>query len=171
MTKKPGVLRASAFVLEDDEGRDRGGLSLNEGSEPQLCLKDESGRTRVLADIHESNPRLMMTDETGVTRVGLDGDVRIGLDFDQENGDAIISLVDENQVTRLSLSVSPTRGPTVTIWGRDETSRLHLEIDDTDAGSVLLAEAQGKVGFMAGIGNLMLLKDGKLKTVQVGDGE
>lgn len=178
MLRPSRELRATAFILEDVEGRERGGLSVEEG-EPRLRLIDESGNTRVLADISEGNPRLLITDANGVTRLGVDcyedgpsffmndggGDLRIGIDFSEKVGEATIAMADGTKKTKISLRVSGEKRSSVTIWGADNTIRAHLQVDESDSGSVLIAEAAGKVGFVAGAGTLMLLRDGEVKII------
>jgi hypothetical protein len=184
MTSSSKEVRASAFILEDEEGRERGGLSIEDG-EPKLRLRDDAGRTRVLADISKGNPRLLITDEAGASRIGIDcyadgpslfvsdsnGDVRIGLDYTDRDGMASISLSQGKQKTRVSLRVYADGRSSVTIWGDDNTIRAHLQVDDADEGSVLIAEAEGKVGFAGSAGALMLLRNSETKIIEAGKGE
>ena len=80
------ILRATAFVLVDDQGRVRGEMKMI-ASGPELRLADENGKARAELIACKDGPVLALSDENGKARVGLsvvkDGPGLVMLD---ENG-------------------------------------------------------------------------------------
>jgi hypothetical protein len=64
--KTPNVIRANAFVLEDEKGRVRAKLDLV-ASGPRLVMSDENGKLRAALAAFKSGPRLVLSDEKGGT--------------------------------------------------------------------------------------------------------
>jgi len=102
------VIRANAFILEDENGKTRArlGLGLNNAGPVALDLFDENGKDRVelVADMYE--PRIRLYDEKGKARawlrVGKDGSP--SLDLRDENGEirAMVSLDEYGACLHLS---------------------------------------------------------------------
>ncbi|MCX5733131.1 MAG: hypothetical protein NTW68_02220 [candidate division NC10 bacterium] len=87
----PKVIRATQFILEDENGKPRAGLSMSKDG-PRLTLADETGRPRAWLGVSKVGPRLVLADETGNPRVGLGVDkAGPGLVLFDENGKAIWS--------------------------------------------------------------------------------
>ena len=64
------VIRATAFVVEDDQGRERAKLGMtSEG--PGLLLYDEDGNCRFAFETVDDVTYLMMVDENGAARLML----------------------------------------------------------------------------------------------------
>ena len=64
------IVRAKAFVLEDEKGRTRAGLTVSEDG-PILGLHDESEKVRALLCITKVGPALALLDENGKKRIEL----------------------------------------------------------------------------------------------------
>jgi len=87
----PGVVRATSFVLLDDQGRDRAKLEMGLGG-PWLWLMDENGRGRILLTVDKDGSKLTLLDENGKIRIGLAVDkYSPGLILLDENGKTIWS--------------------------------------------------------------------------------
>jgi hypothetical protein len=70
-TELAGEIHAKKFVLEDQNGRTRASLEINDLG-PTLALKDENGKDRVLLSIwKETNPCLHLIDDRGIYRVSV----------------------------------------------------------------------------------------------------
>jgi len=63
-------IRAKAFVLEDENGKVRAGLSVFRDV-PSLKLSDEYGKTRAALTVIKNGPWLALYDEKGQGRAGL----------------------------------------------------------------------------------------------------
>lgn len=58
------VIRANEFVLEDDKGKTRAMLSVNENG-PVLGMFDEKGKIRAALVVKENEPMMKMVDPNG----------------------------------------------------------------------------------------------------------
>ena len=108
--EKPAqVIRASAFVLVDDKGRERGALKMTPDG-PTLYLYDENEKPRAALTAIKVGPGLALFDEKGTPRAGLTV---------TELGPALV-LIDENGKPRALLAVSKA-GPMLSL--RDENGK------------------------------------------------
>ncbi len=64
------IIRANAFILEDEKGQTRAVLSMSENG-PYLSLVDENGKIRALLSVDKDGPALFLRDDKGQRRVGL----------------------------------------------------------------------------------------------------
>jgi len=92
-------IRANSFVLEDENGKPRAGLSMTEDG-PSLELYNEKGEVRVGLIVYKDAPLLTLLDENGKFRVSL------AVDKDGP----FLGLRDENGKGRVRLDV-PKDGP------------------------------------------------------------
>ena len=88
------VIRASGFVLEDENGKIRATLAMTEDG-PKLSLSDENGRTRAALRVAKDMPSLSLHDVEGKERASL----MVG------KLGPYLTLYDENDVLRADLSV------------------------------------------------------------------
>ena len=58
------VIRANAFFLEDENGKDGASLVMTDDG-PMLGLLDENGQPRILLSMMKGGPCLMLTDKSG----------------------------------------------------------------------------------------------------------
>lgn len=90
-------IRANKFVLEDENGKDRAKLLVdNKGT--GLFIYDENGKTRALLSVFKDSPGLNLFDENGKLRAEL-------MVFKDEPA---LQLNDENGKARVSLEVNKT---------------------------------------------------------------
>ncbi|MGB2866765.1 MAG: hypothetical protein WBC05_25765 [Sedimentisphaerales bacterium] len=62
------VIRAGSFILEDENGKARAGLSVLKTG-PALQLYDENGKARASLSVLKTGPGLLLFDENGKNRV------------------------------------------------------------------------------------------------------
>jgi hypothetical protein len=121
------VVRATAFVLVDDEGRERGSFSLVGGMVPAFTVLDAEGLRRLLLGELEdgSGWGLRAYDEEGVNRmtVGLwkgaasgmrvfdgDGAKRLGIGWSLTGDNGGLALIDANGQERIGVGMGPGGG-------------------------------------------------------------
>jgi len=109
------VIRATRFVVEDENGKLRAVLEANKNG-PSLMLYDENGMTRVGLAAHKGGPKLVLLDENDKLRVALsvlkDG--------------AELSLLDENRKPRTVLSMTDEDGPWLSLLDENGKARAGL---------------------------------------------
>jgi hypothetical protein len=66
----PKVIRATQFILEDENGKLRAMPSANKDA-PRLDLAGEDGKPRIGLSVSKEGPALLLLDENGKARVGL----------------------------------------------------------------------------------------------------
>lgn len=63
--RKPAVIRADKFILEDERGRPRAVLTIDKGG-PVLAMLDVKGHVRALLKVRKDGPGLVsLYDKTG----------------------------------------------------------------------------------------------------------
>jgi hypothetical protein len=151
--KRATTLRARAFVLEDDDGRPRGGLSVTEyGSAlalfglngdvqatlslsqegPSLTLFDANAKERVTLRASKDAPSLKLADSSGATRAAL----AVTADM------PVLSLLDAAGKTRATLGTSADRS-TLSLSDANGTARATLGTT-ADATTLGLHDSGGK---------------------------
>lgn len=112
----PKVIRATQFVLEDENGKSRAALRVIDGG-PTLVLGDEKGTVRAALALTRGGPGLSLYDETGKDRVALA----------LTTGGPGLSLYDQNGKDRATLSVT-MGGPTLVVSDENGTDRATLSV-------------------------------------------
>jgi hypothetical protein len=141
------VIRANKFILEDQNGKSRAFLSMNNGG-PRLMMTDQNGKVRVaLAILQDIMPSLGLRDENEKSRIQLYeiGEVSfLDLKDQNEKKRASLSVVDgmpglslfgQNGKERASLSVF-NEGPRLVFKDQNEKVRAGLRVDNEE-GPVL----------------------------------
>ena len=123
--KPSQVIRATAFVLVDDEGRERGKLEASIDG-PVLALTNEKGKTRVKL----AAPTTPFGSETSLTLYDENGKFRAGLTV--EKGLTRLNLFDKNGKQSVRLSVDDLSG-----------AQLFLSTGSGKYGTVLAAHSEG----------------------------
>jgi hypothetical protein len=99
----PKEVRASRFVLEDEEGVAHAMLAMYEGN-PWLQLGGESGIAHASMTVANGEPTLVLKDKDGKTRVLLNGSADMpGLQLHDENGErrAWLSMIEGTPILGL----------------------------------------------------------------------
>jgi hypothetical protein len=104
-------IRANRFILEDENGKPRGGLAVEKGS-TVLFLLDENGKSRACLAAAKDGPMLSLYDENGKPRAWLAA-VMDG---------SMLSLYDEDGKPRADLTLSSKYGPHLSLT--DENGKL-----------------------------------------------
>ncbi len=153
---KDSLSRASAFVLEDKNGKDFGTLGLMEGI-PCLLLADEKGEARVLLSVVKNG-------EPSLVFFGNNGRPRAALGVAQ-NEDPALSLFDRNGTQRATLAMMDNeepglslfddggskcavikqakgQGPGVVLWDENQKGIAMLTVKD--GGRLSLRDENGK---------------------------
>jgi hypothetical protein len=138
-------IRASAFVVEDEDGKTRATLDAS-NNVPALRLFDSKGHRRFSLVAHEDSLMLMVDDANQTMRFFLDV-TKSGpfLSMLDENGmprlalsmmerDAGLTMVDQNKKKRIGLRVSEHL-PSVTIY--DENEKPSIELAELEGQPIL----------------------------------
>lgn len=138
VSSQPQVVRATAFVLVDDEGRKRGKLEMASIG-PTLGLCDESGKTRAELVVSADGPALCLYDEKGKSPYSVmlfPG----GLFLRDENGKLRAGLSVLGDGVSLELNDANGEAPTV-----------EHTLDVIRAGAVPFWDERGKRGIWLGV--------------------
>ena len=136
--KPAQVIRATAFVLVDAKGRERGKFELlPEG--PVLYLTDENGKGGFTLDVDENGPTLRMYGKNSKGSVGLVVD---------ENGPSL-RMYGENVKGGVRLDVYKDR-PSLTMSDEKGKTRVKMEVYENSTGLCLFGESgKGAVSLSA----------------------
>ncbi len=124
-TVKPAqAIRATAFVLVDDKGRERGKFEML-GKGPRLVLSDQNGRTRAMLDVDKDGlGMLSLCDENGKGGVSLQT---------LPDGPGVVLLCDENDEVRVGLHAGKD-GPELALNGANGKHRAKLYVGEGGSG-------------------------------------
>ncbi|NIA08179.1 MAG: hypothetical protein GWP14_11195 [Actinobacteria bacterium] len=167
-TNDKTVIRANAFILLDEQGRERGALSMYSFG-PALTLLDEKNKTRAVLSVGKEGPNLSLADEKGKPRVFLAMDEKgMGLGMFAEQGNSLtlavikdgpgLNLVDENGGIRVALCLDKDRpmldlrdenGKSRAVLGSGRTTAPDGKIISYPESSLLLFGPEGKIIWQA----------------------
>jgi hypothetical protein len=154
MAKQDGrrkIIRANAFVLEDDDGRTRAELAMGEHG-PGFHLYDEKGNIRGVLEMNAAQSRLTLYNPEGNGFAGLhvtdDGKPKL---FMYDKGEIRAELVAEEHLSALSLhdekgelrAVLAAPSPTVKETGEVVAGRF-LSVVESGEASLCLYSDKGK---------------------------
>lgn len=122
------VVRASRFLVVDDQGRTRGSLGIT-GEGPVLELVDPGGTYLARLETAARGPELRLDGPEGQLRLGLGDVVREG---------AGLSLYDASDRLRLGLAYSGVSGTNLVLADDAGRVRLGLTVDSAGPYAVLL---------------------------------
>ena len=130
-------VRAEAFIVEDENGKDRAVLSVTKDG-PYLALYDKNGKSRAWLAVDKDIPGLTLYDKNGKSRAELDV---------LKNGPRL-SLFDENGKSCIGLAVIE-EGPLLLLDDKNGKSRAWLAVEK-NGPSLSLLDEKGKIRFVAG---------------------
>ena len=132
----PKVIRANEFILEDQNGQTRVGLTVTPDG-PVLLLLDEKGKISIGLSVDKDGPSLILGDETGTPRTVLAVD---------KSGSGL-SLRDESGTARAILAVDKSQ-PSLILG--DETGKVRVSRRDHGGAGAGPARREGQAPPHAG---------------------
>ncbi len=140
---KPGPVEATAFVLRDADGKNRGELGITDSGLCRLVLRDSQGHDMVCLSVNEEGTiaALGLRDKRGTNRVELVGAVEAaGLNLNDIRGD-----------TRIRLYASPNdkQESRLVLFGPRRHARAVVSVDPGGSGRVKLKDKSGKLVWKA----------------------
>jgi len=117
------VVRANAFVLEDEKGQERAVLDVD-STKARLSLGDERGEARMILGVTGNGPAIFLLDEEGNSR----------LTVSLQKGSPGITLLDENGNSRFACSLDKD-GPRMTLL--DQKGKAIAGLSTGETGPVL----------------------------------
>lgn len=173
-------VKASAFTLCDENGRERAKLSVVNG-DPLLWFADAKGNPKMTVGLASGgDPQIILADEKGVGRVGLDlskggpsvflrdakGDIRLGLDFDEEHGISVLTFCGADSVTRLQMRVDTENQFSDAVFFDDSKAPRIRVMSGGDDQSVSIMDETGKVLAILSDGGIILMsQDGATQII------
>jgi len=132
------VVRASAFILEDEQGEKRAVLRLATKHTPELVLYDENGNSRISF--------LMIADETWLKLE--DGKGKRSITLSAGRHETALQIFDEKDKVRADIGVGENNWPMLRLFDGNGKVRLVLIVGDEGPGLVLTDE-NGKLKFFS----------------------
>jgi hypothetical protein len=118
-TKIIKIIRANEFILEDQNGKSRAFLSINNGW-PRLMMTDQNEKVRTILDVGEHGPGLALLDQKGNVRTLLS----------VETYRPYLRMADGNGNVRTRLSVEAD-GPSLEMYDQNGNCRATVGTNQT----------------------------------------
>jgi hypothetical protein len=140
----PKVIRATQFILEDENGKTRATLEVLKNG-PGLFLYDGTDKPLVSLGLSKDGPALLLHDKTGKLRAGLsvlttgpalllhDETDKLRVALSVHKGGPALDLVDETGKSRVGLNVDKD-GPRLDLY--DENARLRAALGRSELESI-----------------------------------
>lgn len=173
-------VKSSSFVLCDEKGTERAKLSMVSG-DPLLWFADASGHVKMTIGLTSGgDPRLLLADENGVGRVGIDlsdggpsvflrdakGDIRLGLDFDEEQGLSVLTFCGDDSVTRLQMRVDVENSESeIAFFDHAKGPRIRLNSNDGDQSLSIIDGTGNVLALFSGGGVILTDQDGATRII------
>lgn len=133
--QRPGAVKATAFILVDDDGNIKAQLGMNPGG-PALTLNDSNGEVRAMLGVSDAARGLVVTDSNGMH-------AWLGVS-DESRG---LAVTDSKGIIRASIHISDD-GPSISL--NDINGAPRALFLGTDADAILaLFDSKGQATWQA----------------------
>ena len=159
-TEPPKEIRASSFVLLDENNKTRAVLGFERAGGASLRFIDVNGKIRVGISEGEAGAGLAVLDKSGMVRVEIwaDDEPRLALSdgtskprfevLERNDRSLMLSIFDESQTSRIVLGVDKD-GSVLSLNGKNPRTGVGLGVDKDDVPRMVMIDKDGKLRWSA----------------------